>query len=190
MVILAFCNIQSTKVNIRQLFNLYYMYLWKIQRSATQGPLWCLPHCLQTFMLTFSKGSVQTAEFPWHNATSPFKVCSGWSVVIVQISNRIKALVTCPHRSHRLDLFQHHLLSFFVSLHTSSFESLSPSSFHSGPYLYMRVNEVKGCFGTLAKGQSSPYWTFLSLQIVIAFCPPESTQTSCLFHFRHCRYQS
>lgn len=57
---------------------------------------------LHTCMLTFSKGFVQTAEFPWHNATSSLKICSRWSVVIVQISYRIKTLVTCLHRSHRL----------------------------------------------------------------------------------------
>lgn len=47
--------------------------------------------------LTFIESSVQTCQFPWHNAVLSLKISPWGSVVILQISCWVKLLVAGRH---------------------------------------------------------------------------------------------
>lgn len=51
-------------------------------------------------LLTFSESSMQTCQFPRHNAVLSSKVSPWWCVVILQIRCRIKPLVVGCHSRH------------------------------------------------------------------------------------------
>lgn len=63
---------------------------------------WCLliHHCTLSHLLTFSKSSVQAAQFPWHDAVLSFKVSPRCGVVILQIGHWVKSHVAGRHTSN------------------------------------------------------------------------------------------